>query len=485
MEFSLLSLFPYAVLFISLSLSWIIYTKTSTTSTLNLPPGNMGLPFIGETLKFLSNAKRGWPEKFIYDRITKFSSHVFKTSLFGEPIVAFTGAPGNKFLFTNENRLVGPWLPGSIRKLFPLPKSASLEDESKKIRKILHNELLSPKSYDKLVKVMDVIAQRHFVTCWENEELVKVYTLVKRYTLWLAFGLFMSIEKPEEVMEFERQFDALASALISIPIDLPWTTFHRGVKASRIFQEKLLQVIKQRKIDMMREINSEASSTTTQDLLFHMLLFVDEHGERLDDQGIASQIIGLLLAGRDPASSAITFVVKYLAELPQVYDGVFKEQMEILRSKAVGDSLNWDDIKKMKYSWNVACEVMRLAPPTQGGFREAIKDFNYAGFSIPKGWKLYWSPSSTHKNPEYFPEPEKFDPSRFDVNGPAVYTYVPFGAGPKMCPGKEYSKLMILVFMHNIVKRFKWEKLLPNEDTTMDFFRKPANGLPVRLYPHK
>ncbi|GAB4837721.1 hypothetical protein Ancab_002575 [Ancistrocladus abbreviatus] len=139
----------------------------------------------------------------------------------------------------------------------------------------------------------------------------------------------------------------------------------------------------------------------------------------------------------------------------------------------------------MKYSWNVACEVMRLAPPTHGGFREAIKDFNYAGFSIPRGWKLYWSPSSTHKNPQYFPEPEKFDPSRFDVNGPAPYAYVPFGAGPKMCPGKEYSKLMILVFMHNIVKRFKWEKLLPNEGTTMDILRKPTNGLPVRLYPHK
>ncbi|GAB4837711.1 hypothetical protein Ancab_002564 [Ancistrocladus abbreviatus] len=276
----------------------------------------MGVPFIGESHKFLSDAKRGWPEKFIYDRITKFSSHVFKTSLFGEPIVTFTGAQGNKFLFTNENRLVGPWLPCIIQKLFPLPDSISLEDESKKLRKILHKELLSPKFYDKLVKVVDVIAQKHFVTCWENEKLVKVYLLVKRYTLWLAFGLFMSIEKPEEVVEFERLFDALASALISIPIDLPWTTFHRGVKASRIFQEKLLQVIKQRKIDMMGEVNSEASSTTTtQDLLSHMLSFVDEHGERVDDQSIASQIIRLLLVGRDPASSAITFVVKYLAEL--------------------------------------------------------------------------------------------------------------------------------------------------------------------------
>ena len=62
--------------------------------------------------------------------------------------------------------------------------------------------------------------------------------------------------------------------------------------------------------------------------------------------------------------------------------------MNIKRSKGEGEQLNWIDVQKMKYSWNVICETMRLKPPSPGGFKEAITDFNFAGFHIPKGWKV-------------------------------------------------------------------------------------------------
>ena len=159
--------------------------------------------------------------------------------------------------------------------------------------------------------------------------------------------------------------------------------------------------------------------------------------------------------------------------------------MSISKSKAEAELLNWDDLQKMKYSWNVAQEVLRIASPAQGAFREAITDFSFDGFSIPKGWKLYWSASATHKNPAYFPNPDKFDPTRFEGSGPAPHTFIPFGGGPRTCPGREYARVKILVFMHNLVKRYRWEKIVPDEKITVVLSMPiPARGLPLRLFPH-
>ncbi|KAI4353000.1 hypothetical protein L6164_007199 [Bauhinia variegata] len=478
MEHFYLSLLLLFVSFISLSLFFLFYRHRSPFTAPNLPPGKIGYPLIGESLEFLSTGWQGHPEKFIFDRMMKYKSEIFKTSILGEPAAVFCGAACNKFLFSNENKLVTPWWPESVNKVFPSSLQTNSKEEARKMRKMLP-QFLKPEALQRYIGIMDAIAHRHFASGWEKKSQVTVFPLVKRYTFWLACRLFLSVEDPNHIAKFADPFHLLASGIISIPIDLPGTPFNRAIKASNFIRNELMGIIRQRKVDL-----AEGKASPTQDILSHMLLTCDEDGQYMKEMDIADKILGLLIGGHDTASAACTFIVKYLAELPHVYQRVYEEQMEIAKSKSLGQLLHWDDIQNMKYSWNVACEVMRLAPPVQGAFREAINEFIFNGFSIPKGWKLYWSANSTHKNPDYFAEPEKFDPSRFEGNGPAPYTYVPFGGGPRMCPGKEYARLEILVFMHNLVKRFKWEKLLPDEKIIVDPLPMPAKGLPVRLYPH-
>ncbi|EEF24387.1 cytochrome P450, putative, partial [Ricinus communis] len=118
-------LHPYflhlVILVLSLFLIFLVYFKHNKSPHVKLPPGTKGWPFLGESLAFLMTARRGHPEKFVKDRVKKYSPDVFQTSLLGENMAVFCGASGNKLLFTSENKYVKAWWPKSLLKAFIVP----------------------------------------------------------------------------------------------------------------------------------------------------------------------------------------------------------------------------------------------------------------------------------------------------------------------------------------------------------------------------
>ncbi|KAL8524565.1 hypothetical protein ACS0TY_014239 [Phlomoides rotata] len=145
-------MFLYLCLFASSSIFLFLHLFQKQSQS-KLPSGKTGWLLVGETLEFLSTGQKGYPEKFIFDRIDKYSSSVFRTHLFGEKMVLLGGPGGNKFLFANEDKLLQVWWPPSVGKLFPSDIRSSSE-EAVILRKMLP-DFLKLKAFHRYVGEMD------------------------------------------------------------------------------------------------------------------------------------------------------------------------------------------------------------------------------------------------------------------------------------------------------------------------------------------
>ncbi|XP_062094799.1 beta-amyrin 28-monooxygenase-like [Humulus lupulus] len=455
-----------------------LYVVVFKTSDKNLPPGSMGWPIIGETIEFLF----GKPENFVFKRMKKYSPDIFKTNILGEKTVVICGPNGHKFLFSNEQKYFTAFRPHSMQRMFRSykePKQAQVQHGRDEEAKVLRSPgFLKPEALVRYLVKMDSITQEQMKAHWEGKAQVNAYPLTKTLTLTLACRFFLGIDEPERIARLVENFDDVTVGMHSLMVNFPGTIFYKATKAANALRRELKGVIQEKKEGMAR-------GAPMHDILSHMIVATDPSGKHMAEAEIADKIMGLLTAGYSTVATAMAFFMKYVGERPDIYQKVLQEQKEIWESKKAGESLEWEDINKMKYSWNVIYEVMRFTPPLQGTFRHALTDFTYAGYTIPKGWKVYWTVSTTNKNPEFFPEPEKFDPSRYDdVSVFPPFTFVPFGGGPRMCPGKEYARLVILTFVHNVMKRFNWQLIYPNEKIIGDMMPTPEKGLPIHLQSH-
>ncbi|KAL5702267.1 beta-amyrin 28-monooxygenase [Ranunculus cassubicifolius] len=406
-----------------------------------LPPGSMGWPLIGETLDLLRGNRAGKPDEFFNTRRRKYNNNIFKTSVIGEKTIILFGAAGNKFLFTSEKTLVLTWWPDSLKKLFGTSFFTAPYDEAIQTRKMVMT-FLQTEVMHQMVKRFDRTCKKCLQRDWTGKSKVMAFSLIKNYAFSLACDMFTSVNNFEWETMMLKEFNILLKGVYEFPVYFPGTRHYNAVNSANFIRRELIKVIEGK-----RSVR-DSEGSVEKDLVSYLIDARDEKGNLLSDVEIADNVILLMDSGHDTSSAAMMMLMKYLAESPHCYQQVLKEQKEIAMQKEPGELLNKDDIQKMKYSWN-----------------------------------LWWNAANTHRSADYFPNPDKFDPMRFDRDTLTPYAYVPFGGGPRMCPGQEFAKVELLVFLHNIVCNFKWELEFPDELIFVDPMPTPSKGLPVYLYP--
>jgi cytochrome P450 len=232
-------------------------------------------------------------------------------------------------------------------------------------------------------------------------------------------------------------------SLLPFPEYLPFPIVQRYKRA----QELIDDVIRQ-------EMEHPASSHS---FLASYAAATYPDGSRMDFRQQRDEILTLMSTGYETIGDALGWTLYLLACHPDVESQVVKELEAVLGDRVPGA----DDILKLSFTRQVLDESMRLYPPTWIFIRMALGDDTMpSGTHVQKNSKLYSCQYVTHRSAKYFPDPTRFDPSRFGPGEAAKrprFSYFPFGGGTRQCIGEHFALLEGVTVLALFLRRFRFE----------------------------
>jgi cytochrome P450 len=242
--------------------------------------------------------------------------------------------------------------------------------------------------------------------------------------------------------------------------------------ASKIIDQSLLAGIQR----------ARGAAAPSHDLLSRLVRARYEDGTGMTDQQICGEALTLATTGYETIGATLGWACYLVSEHPQVEAKLRAELAGVLN----GRRPSGEDVSKLRYTWMVLSESMRLYPPTWMFVRIARADDRLpSGADIPAGSKIFLCQYVMHRHPRYFPQPELFDPERFSdaaKEGRPQFAYFPFGGGPRICIGEGFAKMESVLVLACLVRRFRFENV-PGQvmEPAPEINLRPKNGIVMRV----
>ncbi|CAH6779400.1 Cyp4f17 [Phodopus roborovskii] len=196
----------------------------------------------------------------------------------------------------------------------------------------------------------------------------------------------------------------------------------------------------------------------TLDFIDVILLAKDEHGKELSDEDIRAEADTFMFGGHDTTASGLSWTLYNLARHPEYQERCRQEVRELLRDREP-EEIEWDDLAQLSFLTMCIKESLRLHPPVISISRCCIQDIVLPdGRVIPKGNDCIISIFGVHHNPSVWPDPEVYDPFRFDPENPqkrSPLAFIPFSAGPRNCIGQTFAMSEMKVALALTLLRFR------------------------------
>ncbi|KAM3695073.1 hypothetical protein ACJW31_07G103300 [Castanea mollissima] len=463
-----ISIVIYICIFLSTLFSYPLIKKQKKKHEplVKLPPGSMGWPLIGETLQLYSQD----PKVFFIAKQKRYGE-IFKSHILGCPCVMLASPEAARFVLVTHAHLFKPTYPKSKEKMIG-PSALFFHQGSyhSHLRKLVQSSL-SPEAIRKLVPEIEAIAISA-LDSWANGQIVNSFHEMKKFSFDVGILSIFGRLDDKYREKLKKNYCIVDKGYNSFPTNIPGTPYAKALEARKRLSEIVSEIICER----------EEKKLLDKDLLGYLMNFKDDGGQVLTKDQIADNIIGVLFAAQDTTASLLTWILKYLHDDRNLLEAVKTEQKAIYEVNDGGKRpLTWSQTRNMPLTYRVILECFRMASIISFTFREAVVDVEYKGYLIPKGWKVMPLFRNIHHNPEFFPDPQNFDPSRFKV-APKPNTFMPFGNGEHSCPGNELAKLETLILIHHLLTKIKWEVVGSQNGIQYGPFPVPQHGLPAKFW---
>ena len=231
-----------------------------------------------------------------------------------------------------------------------------------------------------------------------------------------------------------------------------------------------------------------AGSDPPRDLLQALLEARDpQSGSRFSSEELVDQVCFLFLAGHETSASALGMACYLLARFPEAQQRLRQEVQQALAGEQ--RPLGFDDLKLLPYGTAVFHETLRLYPPVAFFIREATQDDALGGSRCPMGALLTLSPWVIQRHEQHWDDPQEFRPQRFLAAESteadrrwARDAWLPFGLGPRKCPGAAFALQEALLVLGELVRAYE---LLPDPEHSPDLVGRltlrSSNGIWLQL----
>jgi len=405
-------------------------------------PGSYGFPVIGETIELFRD------EELFYWRHFRKYGPIFKTRALGHNFAFLIGPEANRLVMMEQADHVSTTLGWEfLRSVFGNGLSFMEGEKHRATRRLMYPAFHGQAIASYFDTIQTVVQE--FVQDWAVRESVNLLAEFRQLALIIACRLFIGTQTAREVEQTSQWFLQLSRGGMSIlRLDIPWTAYGQ----SQLARQKLAEFIRSVIADRQRQGNLQDS----RDVLGLLLAAVDEEGNHLSESEVIDHTLFMLVAGHATTAALLTWLVFELGSSPEWRSRLRAEQDAVL-----GDApLEISHFKQLSHLTYVLKEGERLYPPVYGIPRGVIKDIEYAGYRIPAGWYVDVSPMLTHRLPELYAEPDRFDPDRFapprEEDKQHPFALVGFGNGPHSCLGFEFAQMEMRIILSTLLRQYNW-----------------------------